>query len=98
KFKEANIDHFICSNNSKISLDQLQGKTIGIIICHLDSIECIKLQQVYKDFEIMDSDFQGVWIPILSNEDYGFGTYARAFEKMPWASLPNPKSMTEKNP
>ncbi|KAH9292997.1 hypothetical protein KI387_041824 [Taxus chinensis] len=98
KFKEANIDHFICSNNSKITLDQLQGKTIGIIICDLDSIECIKLQRVYKDFEIMDSDFQGVWIPILSNEEYGFGTYARAFEKMPWASLPNPKSMTEKNP
>ncbi|KAH9295058.1 hypothetical protein KI387_038646, partial [Taxus chinensis] len=81
-----------------VELEQLEGKAVGIFMCDIDTpFECIKLQQIYQDLKLKDTNFEGIWIPLLWNKHYGLGTCTRSLQEMSWAALPHPNLVNLKN-
>ncbi|KAH9295491.1 hypothetical protein KI387_039079, partial [Taxus chinensis] len=97
--RRANIDNFT-HKEGKVRVDHLEGKVVGLIMCDPNSIEFATLQQICTDLLQQHPNFQGIWIPLLKNGDFGFGTYKRTIDCMPWVTLPDPKLVTikDKNP
>ncbi|KAH9312884.1 hypothetical protein KI387_027919 [Taxus chinensis] len=90
--KKNNIHYFLHPNRGKVNLDQLEGKAIGLLVCgFLEDGEFPLFQPIFRSFEHVDQ-FDGVYIPIQNSySDFGFGTYKRRVQNIPWASLLDPK-------
>lgn len=78
-------------NILQVKVDDLQGKTVAMILIDQSYAECKRLQQIYVEIKSNHPDFEAIWIPLPEKEDFGFGTYSRAIQSMPWLTLADPK-------
>ncbi|KAF7123828.1 hypothetical protein RHSIM_Rhsim12G0116600 [Rhododendron simsii] len=88
-FKVMGIPHLvILDENGKVSISELEGKTIGLYFVQSSYKKCIKftlkLIEVYENLKAKGEKFEVVMIPFDNKEE----SFTQGFEKMPWLSLP----------
>ncbi|KAG8383174.1 hypothetical protein BUALT_Bualt05G0157200 [Buddleja alternifolia] len=81
-------DYVITSDGKKVSIAELEGKTVGLYFALVTYNGCIaftpKLVEVYKSLREKGENFEIVMIPLDEDEP----SFTKEFEKMPWCSLP----------
>ncbi|GLJ52029.1 hypothetical protein SUGI_1106060 [Cryptomeria japonica] len=86
--KRKGIHHFIDCNLKEVDINQLDGNDTCLFICDLNTLAHTKIQQICKNLQSFN--FQGVWIPLSSNEKCGIGTYIRTYGYVSLVALLDP--------
>ncbi|KAI4350800.1 hypothetical protein L6164_005215 [Bauhinia variegata] len=81
-------DLVISSDDNKVAVSELDGKTVGLYISLSSFKSCIdftpKLADLYKELKVKGESFEIVMIPLDDDEE----SFKQGFKRMPWLSLP----------
>ncbi|KAK3416838.1 hypothetical protein EUGRSUZ_H02593 [Eucalyptus grandis] len=81
-------DFVVSSDGKKVSVSELEGKTVGLYFSLSMSKSCVdftpKLLEVYKTLKAKEESFEIVQIPLDDDE----ASFNQSFGSMPWLSLP----------